>query len=223
LLFKKAHLFKQKNTKPPLDRYKGVQKMNVRVELEKVVEVAENIQLNDLELDPLEIKAIMINEVVPADPAQDFYGQPDADYLTTTIPLFQKSGLPVKDIQDILHMGVYITNAVKTPKSDYTIEKNSIENSLPYLEKELALFPNVKVIMLMGDVAKKAFNMLAKKTTKKNVIPAIATYKLRNSEIYYGNIRVMPSYIMTGKNILIEKSKFAMASEDIAAMARIIK
>lgn len=55
-----------------------------------------------------------------------------------------------------------LTNAVKTPKSDYTIEKSSIENSLPYLETELALFPNVKVIMLMGDIAKKAFNMIAK-------------------------------------------------------------
>ena len=32
----------------------------------------------------------------------------------------------------------------------------------------------------------------------------------------------MPSYIMTGQNILIEKSKFAMAGEDIAAMYRII-
>ena len=197
--------------------------MNIRAELEKAVGIAENIQLNDLALDPLKIKAIMINEVVPADPSQDFYGQLDADYLTTTIPLFQKSGLQVNDIQDILHMGVYITNAVKTPKSNYTIEKSSIENSLPYLEKELTLFPNVKVIMLMGDVAKKAFNMLTKKATKKNVVPAIATYKLRNSKIYYGDIRVMPSYIMTGKNILIEKSKFAMASEDIAAMARIIK
>ena len=77
--------------------------------------------------------------------------------------------------------------------------------------------------MLMGDVAKKAFNMLTKKATRKNVVPAVATYKLRNSEIYYGNIRVLPSYIMTGKNILIEKSKFAMASEDIATMAHIIK
>ena len=197
--------------------------MNVRTELEKAVGIAENIQLNDLELDPLKIKAIMINEVVPVDPSQDFYGQPDAEYLTTTIPLFQKSGLEVKNMHDILHMGIYITNAVKTPKSDYTIEKSSIVNSLPYLEKELALFPNVKVIMLMGDVAKKAFNMITKKATRKNVVPAVATYKLRNSELYYGNIRVMPSYIMTGKNILIEKSKFAMASEDIAAMARIIK
>lgn len=32
----------------------------------------------------------------------------------------------------------------------------------------------------------------------------------------------MPSYIMTGKNILIEKSKVQMASEDLATMFRII-
>lgn len=77
--------------------------------------------------------------------------------------------------------------------------------------------------MLMGDVAKKAFNMITKKATKKNAIPAVSTYKLRSSEIYYKGIRVMPSYIMTGGNILIEKSKVTMATEDIAAMLKIIK
>ena len=46
---------------------------------------------------------------------------------------------------------------------------------------------------------------------------------MRSSEIYYEGIRVMPSYIMTGGNILIEKSKVTMATEDIAAMLEIIK
>ena len=197
--------------------------MNIKQELKKRVGFMDQIRLNDLEIDPLTIKAIMINEVVPADSAGDFYGEPDADYLATTIPLFQKAGIEVNNIQDILQKGIYITNAVKTPKSDYTIERSSIENSLPYLEHEIALFPNVKVIMLMGDVAKKSYNMITKKATKKNVVPAISTYKMRNSEIYYGNIRVIPSYIMTGGNILIEKSKFQMASEDIAKMVNIIE
>ena len=197
--------------------------MNVKQELKKRVGFMEQIQLNDLEIDPLTIKAIMINEVVPADPAQDFYGEPDADYLTTTIPLFRKAGFQVNNIQDILQKGIYITNAVKTPKSNYTIERNCIEDSLPYLEYEILLFPNIKVIMLMGDVAKKAYNMITKKETKKNVVPAVSTYKMRNSEIYYKNIRVIPSYIMTGGNILIEKSKFQMASEDIAKMVDIIE
>lgn len=197
--------------------------MNIKTALEKKAGTANGIYLNNIDLDPLTIKAVMINEVVPADPLQDFYGTPDADYLKTTIPLLQGAGAEAASIQDILQMGIYITNAVKTPKTEYTIDRSSIENSLPWLEAELALFPNIKVIMLMGDVAKKAFNMITKKASKKNVIPAVSTYKLRNIEIYYEGIRVMPSYIMTGGNILIEKSKVAMAAEDIAAMLEIIE
>ena len=197
--------------------------MNIKKELETKVGIANGIYLNNIEIDPLTIKAIMINEVVPSDPLQDFYGTPGANYLKTTIPLLQGAGAEVHSIQDILKMGIYITNAVKTPKTEYAIKKSSIETSLPYLEAELCLFPNVKVIMLMGDVAKKAFHMITKKSTKKNVIPAVSTYKLRSSEIYYEGIRVMPSYIMTGGNILIEKSKAVMATEDIKAMLEIIK
>ncbi len=197
--------------------------MNIKKELEAKVGIANDIHLNNIEIDPFTIKAIMINEVVPFDPLQDFYGASNADYLKTTIPLFQGAGAEVNSIQDILQMGIYITNAVKTPKTEYTIEKSNIENSLSYLETELSLFPNVKVIMLMGDVAKKAFNMITKKAIKKNVVPAVSTYKLRHSEIYYNGIRIMPSYIMTGGNILIEKSKVSMATEDIATMLEIIK
>lgn len=197
--------------------------MNIKQELEARLGSAGALQLNDISIDPASIHAIMINEVVPADPAQDFYGSSGEQYLSTAIPLFQKAGLPVKSIQDILDMGVYITNAVKTPKTAYTIEKASLEESLPWLEAELALFPHVKVMMLMGDIAKKMYNQIARKTAKKNVIPSGATYKLRAAAFYHGDVRVIPSYIMTGGNILIEKSKVTMITQDIATMAEIIQ
>lgn len=196
--------------------------MNIKKELETKIGISDGISLNNIEIDPLAIRAVMINEVVPSDPSQDFYGVPDADYLKTALPLLRGAGAEVDSMQDILRAGIYITNAVKTPKTEYTIDKGSIEKSLPYLEAELSLFPNIKVIMLMGDVAKKAFNMITKKATKKNAVPAVSTYKLRSSEIYYEGIRIMPSYIMTGGNILIEKSKVIMATEDIAAMLKMI-
>ena len=197
--------------------------MNVKQALEQQFGEKPHIQLNDVDLDPAAIRAIMINEVVPADPAQDFYGSSGEEYLSTTLPLFQQAGLAVQSIGDILAMGVYITNAVKTPKTAYAIEKERIDESLPYLEAELALFPNVQVIMLMGDVAKKMVNAIVKKATKKNAIPSGATYKLRGNSYYYGDIRVIPSYIITGGNLLIEKSKVRMITEDIAAMAEIIR
>ena len=196
--------------------------MIIKEEIMKQLSEDPKIYLNAIEIDPSKIKAIMINEVVPASPENDFYGSPDATYMETTIPLFQKAGIEVSTIEDILAHGIYLTNAIKTPKQETTIDNDSIERSLPYLEQELALFPNVQVIMLMGDVAKKCYNKITKKTTKKNVVPAISTYKLRNTELFYQGIRIMPSYIMTGKNILIEKSKVQMAAEDLATMFAII-
>ena len=197
--------------------------MNIKLELQQLCGDTQNLRLNDVNIEPETIRAIMINEVVPSCPEEDFYGKQDSAYMSTTIPLFRKAGIEVNSIQDILDHGIYITNAVKTPKSEYAVSKESIEDSLPCLEKELALFPNAKVIMIMGDVAKKAFNMICKKATKKNAVPSISTYKLRNTEIFYNGIRIMSSYIMTGHNILIEKSKFEMASKDIETMYRLIK
>lgn len=196
--------------------------MNVKAELQRFTENSTHLRLNDINIEPDTIRAIIINEVVPVDSDNDFYGKPDSAYMSTTIPLFRKAGIEVNSIQDILKLGIYITNAVKTPKSEYAVSKESIEESMPYLEKELELFPNLQVVMLMGDVAKKAFNMISKKATGKNAVPSISTYKLRNTEIFHNGWRIIPSYIMTGQNILIEKSKFQMASDDIALMYRLI-
>lgn len=196
--------------------------MNIKSQLQQLCGDTELLRFNDVNIEPDMIRAIMINEVVPVDSDDDFYGKPDSAYMSTTIPLFRKAGIEVTSIQDILNCGIYITNAVKTPKSEYTVSKDSIEESLPYLEKELELFPNLHVVMLMGDVAKKAFNLISKKATGKNAVPGISTYKLRNTEILYKEIRIILSYIMTGQNILIEKSKFQMASEDIALMYKLI-
>lgn len=183
-----------------------------------------SLQFPDVSVDSESIKTIMINEVVPHDPGDDFYGDNNPpDYLTTTLPLFAKAGFEAASVGDITKAGIYITNAVKTPKSDTTISKEMIEISNPLLEYEIGLFPNLMVIMLMGDVAKKALNMITKRKTGKNIVPSISTYKLRTGEIYYENIRVFPSYIMTGGNILIEKSKVEMAAEDIHKMLTIIK
>lgn len=46
----------------------------IKNQLEKTVGIMGHLQLNDLNIDSLKIASIMINEVVPSDPAQDFYG-----------------------------------------------------------------------------------------------------------------------------------------------------
>lgn len=180
-------------------------------------------RLPDVSVDPGRIRAVMINEVASLEAEEDFYGaRALPGYLKTTLALFRQAGAEADDIGDILARGIYITNAVKAPKTGYSIDSAVLKAHLPLLEKELALFPDLRAIMLMGDVAKKSFNMITKKITGKNAIPSGATYRLRNQTFYYGGVRVFPSYIMTGGNILIEKSKFAMAAEDIRHMLQLL-
>ena len=201
--------------------------MNVKSYLTEIVKRKEAatdlLQFPECELVPESIKVIMISEVPPQNPEDGFYSKaPKSDYMKTTLDLFEKAGINVKSIQDILDLGIYVTTAVKIPKTSYAVETDIIKSHLPILEAELALFPNLKVIMLMGDVAKKAVNLIAKARAKKNVIPSKSTYKIRGNEYFWNNTRVFPSYIMTGKNILIEKSKCVMFADDIRRMMALI-
>lgn len=184
----------------------------------------QGMHLPPLRLDPAAIRTVMINEVVPERPEDDFYGNAPAPlYLSTALPLFRRAGLQAASIREVTDNGIYITNAVKTPKRETTVPQVMIEESLPVLERELSLFPNLRAVMLMGDVAKKAFNLIVRKRTGKNAIPSGSTYQLRRTPFHAMGLRVFPSYIMTGRNLLIEKSKMAMAAEDIRAMLEFIR
>lgn len=179
--------------------------------------------LPQVSLDPRRIMILMISEAPFPDPQDGFYSSaPQPEAMKTTLPLFQSAGIPVNGIGDILALGVYITTAVKAPKTGYSVEPSVLAAHLPLLTAELDLFPNLKAIMLMGDVAKKAFNQIAKKRTGKNCIPSGSTYKIRDNVFSFGSIRVFPSYILTGGNLLIEKSKCRMIQEDIRAMAGLL-
>jgi len=177
----------------------------------------------NIEVDFDKIKIMMIAEVLPNDPSDYFYSKGKPVFMETTIQAFRDSGLNVNSIEEILEFGFYLTTAVKCAKIGYSVPTQAIKNCSFLLEKELDIFPNIKVIMLMGDVAIRALNYIVKRRKEERVIPAGSTYKIRESEFFWGNIRVFPSYLMTGKNYLIEKSKRRMIAEDINKAIKYIK
>lgn len=180
-----------------------------------------DIQLPDVSIDVNEMKVIMISEVPPQNPEDYFYSNAaNPDFLLSTISLFESAGVKINNMNDIIDLGIYITTAVKHPKNEYTISTDSIKEQMPVIEHEIKMFPKLKVIMLMGDVARKSFNMIARKYKEKAVVGS--TYKIRQQDFYFNDIRVLPSYIMTGGNILIEKSKREMICDDIKHMMSII-
>ena len=119
-------------------------------------------------------------------------------------------------------MGVYLTTAVKCAKTGYGIKSGTIKECSLLLENELDLFPNVEAYLLMGDVAIKALNYIAKRQGEPRVIPAGSTYKIRGGEFYYRGKRAFPSYTQTGPSFGIEKSKQRMIAEDIASALELV-
>lgn len=187
---------------------------------------ADTLLYPDCEIDPAKMEVMMINEVVPKNPDDWFYSDSnDAENTRNVRGLFNQAGVSVNSMRDILDMGIYVTAALKTPKESSTPDPEVMRAQLPLLQAELALFPNLKLMMLMGDVAIKMVNMIAKAKTKKNACQAGAAGRRRhweNQAFYWGDIRVFPSYIMTGKNLLIEPFKRDTIVEDIRRMMEII-
>jgi len=177
----------------------------------------------DVDLKPEDISVVLISESAPADLSDYYYAAGNPHYQQTTVQAFIDAGAEVNSIQDILDQGVYLTTAVKCGKTGYGIKAGTIKECSFLLERELALFPNIDAYLLMGDVAIKAFNYIAKRQGEERVIPAGSTYKIRGGEFYYRGKRAFPSYTQTGPSFGIEKSKQRMIAEDIGKALNLVK
>jgi uracil-DNA glycosylase len=174
------------------------------------------------EIDAAKIKLLLITPSPPPSSTDYFYAAGSPFYLQTTLQAFNEAGANVKSMRDIIGLGIYITTAIKCPKSNPTICVKTQKNCAALLENEVALFPNTKVFFLGGDAPIKMMNAIWKKTTGQIVIPAISTYKIRDRAFYLGGARVFPSYSPAGKQFLIEKPVRIMVTEDIRSALALI-
>jgi hypothetical protein len=174
-----------------------------------------------IDLRPERVSIVLISEAAPANPEDGYYASGDPLFQQTTVLAFQEAGAKVSSIQDILDLGVYLTTAVKCAKTAYAIQTGTVKECSHLLEQELQLFPNVKVLLLMGDVAIKAANEIARRSGQGRLIPAGSTYKIRGGEFTFQGKRALPSYLQAGPSFFIEKSKRKMIAEDIATALRL--
>jgi uracil-DNA glycosylase len=180
----------------------------------------EGYMIPNVDIDPASISIIMISEAAPENPVNGYYAGGEAMFEKTTLLAFQDAGAEVASFRDILNLGVYFTTAVKCAKTGYGIQTGTIKTCSELLQQELDLFPNVKVFMLMGDVAIKAINDIAIRESGKRAIPAGSTYKIRGQEHFFRRRRALPSYLQAGPSFFIEKVKRKTIAEDIAAALR---
>jgi uracil-DNA glycosylase len=161
------------------------------------------------------IRMVAVGEAL-TESGHDFLSAPsDSMFVSNVVAAFQSAGADIHSIDDVVSLGVYLTVAVKAPKLTATIPTATVDEHALSLAAELDVLTNLRVIVLMGDVAIKAMNAVARQRGMPRVIPPGPTYKLRDSEHRYGEVRVLPSYLPTGKSYLIERSKREMIAEDL--------
>jgi uracil-DNA glycosylase len=170
----------------------------------------------DVEVDPARVRLVLVAEVPPPEARDGMYAGTEALHAQTTVLAFRDGGLDVDSVGALLERGIYLTTAVKCGKPAYAVPNDTVDRCSHLLEQELDPFPDVRAYLLMGDVAIRGFNAVARRRTGRRVIPAGATYKLRGTEYRYGPARVYPSYLQAGKSFFIEQSKRRMIAEDIA-------
>jgi hypothetical protein len=144
-----------------------------------------------IEVDPRKVSIILISEAAPANLEDYYYAKGEPLFARTTVQAFNDAGVQGTTIQDILDLGVYLTTAVKCGKTGYGIQSATIEECSFILEDELALFSKVKAYLLMGDVAIKAVNSIARRSGQGRVIRPV-TYRSRR-EYYFAT----PSFLLS--------------------------
>jgi hypothetical protein len=175
-----------------------------------------------LDMDADRVSVVLISEAAPGERSDDYYAGGNSLFQKTTVQAFQSAGVDVSSIEGIVEIGVYLTMAVKCGKSGYGIKAATIAECSHILEEELNLFPQAQAYLLMGDVAIKALNSIARRAGVGRVIPAGSTYKIRGQPYSFKGIRLFPSYLQAGPSYYIEKSKQRMIAEDIAAAMRLV-
>ena len=184
--------------------------------------VTGNYLVPDVQLDHLKVKAVMVSEASPPDVKDHYYAEGAPLFQRTTVQAFRDAGVDAGSIEELLEMGFYFTTAVKCGKTGYGIKSGTVKECSLLLERELEVFPNLKVLLLMGDVAIKALNYISKRRTGRNVVPPGSTYKIRKNQYFYGGVRVFPSYLQAGPSFFIEQSKRRMIAEDIREAMKIL-
>lgn len=190
----------------------------VRCELFPCLDVHhESYHVPAVELDLMSVRVMLIGDAAPADEADGYYGSVYGRYAKATVYALRMAGAAVATIDEIAALGVYMTTAVKCSKMAYAIQRVTVTECSRMLEQEIDLFPNLKAILLMGDVAVQALNRIARRRGYERFIPLGTTEQIRGGDYTCRGKRVFPTFLHTDPVVIADARKRAMIAEDIAA------
>ena len=179
--------------------------------------VAPNINLK-----PNSVSVVMIAEAAPANSADYFYAKGEPLFAQTTLLAFNDAGANVQSVNLISALGVDPTTAVKWARRAIVSALALLKNVRACSNKNLLLFPNVRAFLLMGDVAIKGVNYIAKRAGR--AARDSGGIDLQDSRWQICVSRRARVSIGTASLVFfVEKSKRKMIAQDIASALKLIR
>lgn len=179
-------------------------------------------RIPEVDADPAGIRVMVISEAAPRQPSDYYYSGGKPLFAETTLQAFHDAGLAAGSIKQLVELGFYFTTAIKCGKTGYGVETATVRECSRILEAEYDLFNGLRAVMLMGDVAIKAFNEITRRKAGVRAVPSGSTYKIRGTPYHFRGVRVIPSYLQAGPSFFIEKSKRRMIAQDIAEALKLL-
>jgi uracil-DNA glycosylase len=173
-----------------------------------------------IDIDRKKVKILVISEAPPANKGDYYYGGKESLFNKTTCIAFNDAGHNGHSIDELIRQGIYFTTAIKCNKKGYLVSSSTLKKCSKILHAEIAQFPNIKVVMCMGDFAIKTINYIMKEKIGRPVIPSGSTYRIRSGQYIEDSVLYVPSYTQTGDSFNLEKSKRRMIAEDIRKAMR---
>lgn len=173
-----------------------------------------------VDVDPASVRVILVSEAAAASAVDGYEGWAEGLFAKTTLIAFRAAGFDVASLDEVRARGVHLTSAVKCAKVGTGLAPSTVRECSRLLERELALFPQATTLRLLGDVAIRALNEIARRNGEPRPIPAIPTYKIRGGEFHFRGLRVFPSYLQAGQSFFIERGKQGVIAQDIRAAMR---
>ncbi len=181
------------------------------------------VTLPEISISPKNIKGVMINDIVPEHDDDDFYAGVNGAYFKSVNAIFKKVNYDFGSMEELLDQGIYLTSAVKNKTEGKPLSTETIESHAELLEKELSLFPNLQVVILNGDIAIQAFNIITKRNTGEPLIETGDEKLIKESTYRYGGLTIIPSYHLMDRHKEDMNDQNKQIAKDINTMFDLIK
>jgi|GEM_PF-5013987 len=167
-------------------------------------------------VDPAGVRVLILTDACPEDAREHFTASdPDTPAWQNTQQLFAAAGLQVGCYQDLLEHGIAMETCLDGLRPR-RLSPFHLSSGAARIEAMLGRFPNLKALMLMGEVAIRCFHHLTRpRWSSRRQRSSEHEYQIRGVESFLGPVQVFPSYLHTAAGFLQERARCRTVIEQL--------